>query len=102
MDSGWWFSPWELLVDIVVLPMELQSPSAPSVLPLNLPLGSLWTGSILIYIGQVLAKPLKGQLYQAPISKHFLVSEIVSGFGVCRWDGSLVGGRGAVSEWPFL
>ena len=40
---GWWFSPWELwvvlLVDIV-LPMGLQSPSAPSVLPLTLPLGS--------------------------------------------------------------
>jgi hypothetical protein len=35
---GWWFSPWELcwvwLVD-VVLPMELQTPSAPSVLPLT-------------------------------------------------------------------
>jgi hypothetical protein len=33
---GWWFSPWELwgfcLVDIVVLPMELQTPSAASVL----------------------------------------------------------------------
>jgi hypothetical protein len=32
-------------------------------------------------------------------SKHFLASAIVSGFGVCRWDGSL--GR-AVSGWPFL
>ena len=42
---GWWFSPWELwgvwLVDIVVLPMGLQTPSAPSVLPLTPPLGSL-------------------------------------------------------------
>jgi hypothetical protein len=29
------------LVDIVVFPMELQSPLAPSALPLALPLGSL-------------------------------------------------------------
>jgi hypothetical protein len=40
---GWWFSPWELLVvqivDIV-LPVGLQSPTAPSILPLVLPLGS--------------------------------------------------------------
>ena len=39
---GWWFSPWELwLVDIVVFPMRLQSPSAPSVLPQTLPLGPM-------------------------------------------------------------
>jgi hypothetical protein len=49
---GWWFSPWELrsggggggvaawLVDIVVLPMGLQTPSAPSVLYLAPPLGT--------------------------------------------------------------
>ena len=41
---GWWFSPWELwgvwLVGIVVLPMGMQSPSAPSVLALISPLGS--------------------------------------------------------------
>jgi hypothetical protein len=40
---GWWFSPWELwgvrLVDSVVLPMWLQSPLAPPVLPLTLSLG---------------------------------------------------------------
>ena len=42
----WWLSPWELwgegclLVDIVVLPMGLQTPSAPSVLSLTPPLGS--------------------------------------------------------------
>jgi hypothetical protein len=39
---SWWFSSWELvgvqLVDIAVLPVRLQSPSAPSVLPLTLPL----------------------------------------------------------------
>ena len=44
---GWRFSPWELwvirLVDIVFL-MGLQYPSAPSVLPLALPLGCLGSG----------------------------------------------------------
>jgi hypothetical protein len=39
-----WFSPWELwgiwLVHIVVLPMRLQTPSAPSVLLITLPLWS--------------------------------------------------------------
>jgi hypothetical protein len=70
--SGWWFSPWELwgvwLVDIVVLPMGLQTSSAPSVLPLTPPLGcqcSVWwlAGCIHICIGQALAVPLRGQLY---------------------------------------
>ena len=41
---GWWFSPWELwvvqLVDIVVLPMGLQTSSASLVLALIPPLGS--------------------------------------------------------------
>jgi hypothetical protein len=50
-------------------------------------------------IGQTLEDPLRGQPYQAPVSKHILASAIVSGFGVCRWDGSL---GGAISEWPFL
>jgi hypothetical protein len=104
---GWWFSPWELwgvqLVDIVVLPMGLQTPPAPSVFPLTPPLGTLcsiwWLAeSIHIYIGQALAEPLRGQPYQAPVSKCFLASATVSGFGACRWDGSP---GGAVSGWPF-
>ena len=41
---GWWFNSWELwgvwLVDIVVFPMGLQTPSAPSFLPLVPPLES--------------------------------------------------------------
>jgi hypothetical protein len=84
------------VVEIVVLPMGLQTPSAPSVLALTSPLGSLcsvWclAACICICIGQALAEPLRGQLYQAPVSKHFLASAIVSGFGVCRWGGSLGG-----------
>jgi len=53
------------------------------------------TLSFCICIGQDLAEPFRKQLYQAPVSKHFLASTIVSGFGVCMWDGSHAG-------WPFL
>ena len=88
---GWWLIPWELwgvwLVDIVVPPMGLQTPSAPSVLSITPLLGSLcsaqWLAmSIRICLGQNLAEPLRRQLYQAPVSKLFLASAIVSGFGV--------------------
>ena len=84
--------------------MELQTPSAPSVLALTPPLVSLYlvqclAGCIHICIGQILAKPLREQLFQTPVSKLFLALVIVSEFGVCRLDGSL--GR-AVSGWPFL
>ena len=82
----------------------LQSPSAPSDLPLAFPLESLgsvgWLAvSICISIGQVLVESLREQPYQARVSKHFLALAIVSGFGVYRWDGSL---GGVISEWPFL
>ncbi|EDL21402.1 mCG141710 [Mus musculus] len=46
------------------------------------------SASIRICIGQALAEPLRGQPYQAPANKNFLASAIVSGFGVCMWDGS--------------
>jgi hypothetical protein len=77
--------------------------STPSVHSLTLPLGTLcsvqWlAASILLYICQALAEPLKRQLYQAPVSMHFLASTIVSALGGCIWDVSP--GR-AVSEWPF-
>jgi len=40
----WWFSLWELwgilLIDIVILPVGFETPSAPSVLSLTPPLGS--------------------------------------------------------------
>jgi hypothetical protein len=71
------------------LPLMLdKAPSAPSVLPLTSPFGSLclvrWlAASIHICIGQDLAEPLRRQLYQ-----HVLCGiTIVSGFGVCLWDG---------------
>jgi hypothetical protein len=37
-------------------------------------------------ICQALTKPLRRQLYQALVSKHFLASTIVSGFVDCIWD----------------
>jgi hypothetical protein len=55
--------------------------------------------SIQLYIYKALAGPLRRQLYQAPFSKHFLASTIVSEFGDCIWDESP---DGTVSGWPFL
>jgi hypothetical protein len=91
------------LVDIVVLLMGLQTPSAPLVLSPTPPLGSLcsvqWlAASIYISMGKALALKLRRQPYQAPVSKHFLASAIDTRFGGCIWDGSP---GGAVSEWPF-
>jgi hypothetical protein len=48
MWTPWlWFSPWALwgvwLVDIVVLPMGLQTPSAPSDLSLTPPIKTPWS-----------------------------------------------------------
>jgi len=66
--------------------------SAPPVLSLTPPLGSLFsvrwlTASILTCISKALADPLRRHPYQAPVSKHFLASAIVTGFGGCIWDG---------------
>jgi hypothetical protein len=105
---GWWFSPWELwgvrLVDIVVLPTGLQTSSAPSVLSLTPPLGTLcsvqWLAvSICLCICQAQAEPFRRQLYQVPVSKHFFTSTIVSRFDDCIWNGSP---GVAVSGWSFL
>jgi hypothetical protein len=67
--------------------MPDKAPSALSVLPLTPPLGPLcsvrWL-AMCICFGQDLAEPLR-LLYQAPVSKHFLASTVVSGFGVCMW-----------------
>jgi hypothetical protein len=51
--------------------------------------------SIHLCICQVLAEPLRRQLYESPESKHFLAYAIVSGFGDCIRDGE-------ISGWPFL
>ena len=75
-------SPWELwLVDIVVLPMGLQTPSTSSVLSLTPLLGTPWSvqwlaANIHHCLCQALAEPLGRQLYQALISIYFLASTI--------------------------
>jgi len=87
---GWWFSFWELWkfwsVDIVVIPLVLQNPSATSGLSLTPQLGSWcsigWlAASILICISKALVQTLRRHPYQAPIIKNFLASTIVTGFG---------------------
>jgi hypothetical protein len=103
---GWWLSPWELwgiwLVDIVVIPMGLQTPPALLVLsltpPLRTPYSVQWL-AVSIQLCKALAGTLRRQLYQAPFSKHFLASTIVSEFGDCIWDASP---GGIVYGWPFL
>jgi hypothetical protein len=55
--------------------------------------------SICICLSQVLAEPLREQLYQARVCKYFLASAIVSGFGVWGWEGT---DSGEDSGWPFL
>jgi hypothetical protein len=95
---GYW------LVHFAVPPMGLKNPSASCVLSLAPPIQTLFSvqwlsESIYLCICQSLAKPLRRQLYQAPVSKPLLASTIVSEFGGCLWDGSP---GSAVSEWSFL
>jgi hypothetical protein len=96
-------SSWKVwLFDIVVSSMGLQTLSSPSILSLTPrleTLGSVQWLAMSLFICQALAESLRRQLYQAPVSKHFLASTIVSGFGNSIWNGSP--GR-AVSRWPFL
>jgi len=69
------------LVDTVVLPVGLETLLASTILALTSPLGFpcsvLWlAASIHLCICQALAEPFRGQLYQALVNKHFLVSAI--------------------------
>jgi hypothetical protein len=82
----------------------VQTPSAPGVFSLASPLGTLcsvkWiTVNIHLSICQALDNPLRRHRYQSPVSKNFLASTIVFGFGNCIWDGSP---GGTVIGWPFL
>jgi hypothetical protein len=88
----------------IVPPMGLQTPSAPWVLPLAPPWGTLcsvqWLAeSIHLCICQALAETLRRQLYQALVGKHLLASTIVSEFGNYIWDGSP---GGTVTGWSYL
>ena len=55
--------------------------------------------SICICTSQVLVEPLREQPYQAPVCKHILASEILSGFDVSGWNDCH---SGAISVWSFL
>ena len=104
---GWWSSLWENWVvrpAYVVLPVRLQSPSAPPVLLPAPPPGSLssvwWLApSICICIGQLLAEPSKEQPHRVPDSKRLLAKVTVSGFAVCKPDGSQVGASPVRQLW---
>jgi hypothetical protein len=91
---GWWFRPWELWLVDTVLAMGLQTPSSSS--------------SFLYSIGDPVLSPVVDckhqplymsgtgraslqKLYQAPFSRHFLASTVVSAFGdymgwIPRWS----------------
>jgi hypothetical protein len=91
------------LVDFVVLPMGLQTPSTFSVPSLTL-LGTScsvqWLAvNICLCIYKALAGPPRRQPYQASFSMYFLASRIVFRFGKSIWDESP---GGMVSEWPFI
>jgi hypothetical protein len=58
---------------------------------------SLWTPCSIQWLAvtlrfftcQVLTEPFRKQLYQPPVSMHFLAFTIVSGFGDCIWYGGM-------------
>ena len=104
----WWFRSKKLrgywLIHIDVPPMGLQNPFSS--------LGTFsrsFTGDLvlcpmddcehlLLYLSGT-GRPLKRQLYPAPVSKLLWASSIISGFGGSLWDRSP---SGAVSDWSFL
>jgi hypothetical protein len=93
-DLGVW------LVDIVLPIGHKPLQFLALTLPLGTPCSGQWlNASISLCICPALAKSLRRQLYQAPVSKHFSVSAIVLRFGICISDGAP---GGAVSGWPFL
>jgi hypothetical protein len=86
-----------LLLDIVVLPMGLQTPSVPPVLSRFPQMGTpVVSASIHIYI---FSGSGRASHDRAPVSKHFLSSTIVSGFGDYIWNECP--GR-AISGWTFI
>jgi hypothetical protein len=86
----------------IVLPIELQSPSSPSVTSLAFPLESLGSVQWLVMnICNVLVRcwqNLSGNSHTRLLSANASFASVL-GFGVYRWNGSL---GGAVSGWPFL
>ena len=89
---------------ILLFSYGVANPFSSSVLSLTPPLRTVCSiqrlaVSICLCVCQALAEPPRRQLYQAPVSMHFLASTIVSAFDEYIWDG-FPGGR--VSVWLFL
>jgi hypothetical protein len=82
-----------------------RAPSIPSVLPQLFHWGPcakshVWLGASASVLVRIWQSHSGDKLYLAPpVSKHFLASAIVTGFGVCMWNGSPYG---AVSGWHIL
>jgi hypothetical protein len=104
----WLFSSKELwgycLVHIDVPAMVLQIDSTSFILSLAPSLSALWSVQCMavrihVCVCQALAKALRRQIDQAPVSRLLLASAIVSRFGCCLWNGSP---SGSVSVWLFL
>ena len=92
------------LVDTVGLPVGLPSPSAPSLLALILPYGSLTSVPFFVVGICICFSQLLGRAYQrtgvlGSCCKQNIASIIVSGIGAHPWNGSQVG---TVKVWPVL
>jgi hypothetical protein len=90
---GWWFNPWEPWPGSIWLVDNDVLPSAPLDLSPTLPLGTAclvqWLAvSIHLCTCEALSKSLRRQVYQAPVSKYFLASILVSGLSNFIWDKS--------------
>jgi len=79
-SSGW----------LTLLLWGLQTPSAPSILSLTLPMvtpfSTQWlAASIHFCICHALVEPLRRKLCQAPFNMHFLASAVLCGFSGCMY-----------------
>jgi len=98
MSTLWWFSPRELwgggLVGWYCYSFYGIANSYSSLTHFsNSSMGTQFlvqwlVAGIYLCICHAMVESLKRQLYQAPVSMHFLASAIVPGFGDCIWHGS--------------
>jgi len=86
------FSPAEIWFVTTVVLTGLQGTSAPLILSLSSPKGTLFSvqwlaGSISLGICHDLEEPIRRELYQAPIYMHLLTSAILFRLGGCMYVG---------------
>jgi hypothetical protein len=97
-----WGGVW--LIDIVVLPLGLQTTATPSVRTLTPLLGTLrlvqWlAANVNLCICKGSGRSSQETAIAGSFQHEVLDSTIVSGFGNCIWNESP---DGTVSGWPFL